>query len=183
MRAGMAELIERWRGLVDDQEATVWDDDQAQAILDAHRVEIVGLALEPLPQRSDGEVIYRLYRVGRENLEEASSGSTAWRLYDAQGSALGTADYKADYQTGLVTFTADQRGSARYVDARCYDLYAAAADGWRQRAAREAKRFRFMADGATFERQQFYEHCVRMAELFDARAGIQVATFWRSDLC
>jgi hypothetical protein len=55
--------------------------------------------------------------------------------------------------------------------AGAWDLYAAAAAGWRRKAGVVSDRFKFAADGATYERQQMFEHFLTMAGWYAARAG------------
>lgn len=167
-RSGMANLILRWRRMVADASLGIWTDDQAQSILDMHRVQLWQVSLDIQAQLSaSGEVIYTLYQAPRGNLEEQASGTAAWRLFDSLGATIGTASYSADYINGLLTFTADQHGSARYIDARAYDLNAAAADAWRERAALQASQYNFATDGQSFSRAQFFDHCEKMAEHYD----------------
>lgn len=68
---------------------------------------------------------------------------------------------------------ADGSGSAGY------DLYAAAADVWEQKAAKLAQDYDFAADGADFKRSQAHAQALRMARLFrsqrSARSIFQTA--------
>ena len=50
-----------------------------------------------------------------------------------------------------------------------YDLNAAAAEGWRWKAARAAERFSFSADGASYNRDQIYQHCMEQAKRYSSR--------------
>ena len=50
-----------------------------------------------------------------------------------------------------------------------FDLYAAAADLWEQKAAVLAQDYDFAADGADYQRSQAHEHALNMARLFRAR--------------
>jgi hypothetical protein len=50
-----------------------------------------------------------------------------------------------------------------------YDLNRAAAEGWRLKAAMAAGQYSVTADGATFQRNQVFEHCERMAGHYAAR--------------
>lgn len=51
-----------------------------------------------------------------------------------------------------------------------FDINAAAAEGWRRKAALVADRFAFSADGATYNRDQMYKHCMEQARRYSARA-------------
>lgn len=180
-RAGMSNLISRWRRMVDDAGTAVWSDDQAQELLDDNRVTVYSESLGSLAQ-DIGSTVYLVYHSRYGNQEELASGTNVWRLFDASGSTIGTANYSVDYQRGIVTFTADQQGSARYLDARSYDLAGAAADAWRQRAALQADGYDFSADGATFNRSQWFKHCQQMAEVYDRQRVSTVSIMTRSDL-
>ena len=170
-RTGMTTLISRWRRLVDDAGTAVWTDDNAQQMLDGFRVDVWSEVLTYIPQYVNATTVYKLYASKYNNLEAVASGTTVFRVFDANGLLQGTADWSADYQRGLVTFTTDQAGSARYLDARAYNLNAAAAQGWRERAALTSGYYAFETDGQVFNREQYFEHRQEMAVHFDALAG------------
>jgi hypothetical protein len=46
-----------------------------------------------------------------------------------------------------------------------YDLHAAAADVWDEKAADAAKRFTFSADGASYNRNEVYRACVEQGQM------------------
>lgn len=50
-----------------------------------------------------------------------------------------------------------------------FDLYAAAAEGWRWKAAKAAERFSFSADGASYNRDQIYAHCLAQVKSYSSR--------------
>lgn len=186
-RTGMATLITRWRDLVADSGTAVWTDDEAQTILDSYRVDLYRRELVPVPANIGGTTQYLTHRVGYGDLETVASGTAYWQVWDANGSAIGTASYSADYQLGIVTFTADTKGSARYLDARSFDLNGAAAHGWRELAASKASLYKFSADGASYDRNQWFDHCMIMAAHYDRMAttgiaAMSVTMMGRSDL-
>lgn len=180
-RAGMANLLTRWRRMVADSAGSVWSDAEALTLLDGYRTDVWQGQLEAAPQYDGGSLVYRVHLTGWENLEESASGTAAFRLYDANGSAI-SSGWSADYQRGIFSFAADQRGSARYVDARSYDLNMAAADGWRELMASKAGLYKFTADGATYERNQWFEHCRTMAAYYDGLSKPVMTSMVRSDL-
>ena len=55
-----------------------------------------------------------------------------------------------------------------------YDLYAAAAEGWRWKAGKVSNAFDFSTDQQSFDRSQMYDHCMKQAAFYDARAGTSV---------
>ena len=181
-RTGMATLITRWRRMVSDAGTAVWTDDQALTLLDTYRADIWAGQLWPVPQQVSGTTVYQTYACNWENLEDASGGTPVFRMHDANGSAIGTSSFTADYQRGIFTFTADQKGSVRYIDAKAYDLNAAAADGWRELMGAKASFYKFTADGATYERQQWFEHCQAMARYYDNLTKPTYTTLVRTDL-
>lgn len=180
-RAGMSDLITRWRRMVDDQGTAVWSADEAQELLDTFRVDVYAHELTPAPQVVSGTTLYKVHLAAFENLETAASGTAGFRLYDANGSAI-SSGFTADYLRGVFTFAADQRGSVRYIDARSYDLHAAAAAGWREWMASKASLYRFSADGASYDRQQWFAHCAQMADYYDRLSKPSVTTLVRGDV-
>lgn len=184
VRTGMANLISRWRRMVDDAGTAVWTDEQAQQILDVNREDFWWDSMTPVPEQSGGSTVYTVYLLRRQNLEELSSGSAYWRVFDGAGTTIGTAGYAVDYLTGIITFTADQMGSARFLTGRAFDLYGAAADAWRERAASKASAYNFQADGGRFDRAQWFEHCLKMAEYYGnlVHGGMTVSVLDRSDV-
>lgn len=169
-RAGMTNLITRWRRLVNDTAGSVWTDAEAEEILDGYRVDLYRHLLTPQPLALSGTTQYKIHLVGYGDLEEAASGTAAFFVWDATGSAIGTTNYSTDYQRGIITFTADQLGSARYLDARAFDLHGAAAQGWRELASAKAELYSFQADGAQYDRQQWFDHCMQMSEYYEQRS-------------
>ena len=181
-RAGMANILTRWRRMVNDSAGSVWTDAEALTLLDSYRADIYQGELMPSPQYVSGTTVYKVHLSPWENLEESSSGTAAFRLYDANGSAI-SSGWSADYQRGIFTFTADQKGSVRYVDARSYELNAAAADGWRELMGAKASLYKFTADGATYDRNQWFDHCKDLARYYDSLSKPTYTTLERTDLC
>lgn len=181
-RSGMVNLIITWRRMVDDTSSAVWTDDSAQEILDRNRLDFWKEELVPSPALENGETVYKKYLSGYENLEEATSGTAAWRIYDADGETIGTANYSVDYVRGIITFSADQEGSARYLDGRSYDLAGAAADAWRERAANVHSYYDFQAGENRLSRAQWFEHCMRIAQFYDRHRRPMMVLFRRNDL-
>ena len=183
IRGGMIDLVTQFRLLVNDSAATSFTDDRVQQILDRHRS---GFYREPLvvtaQQIGAGTVAYYVYQSSRRYLEGTASGTVYFRLYDSLGSVIASG-YALDADAGMVTFTADQAGSARYLDGRAFDLYAAAADGWREKAAAQASGYDFRVEGRQYSRSQWFKHCMEMAAHFDSMGGFAQATIERGDMC
>lgn len=183
VRSGMTNLISRWRSMVNDGSADAFDDERAQQILDGHRYDFYQEPLSVHPvQVAAGSVQYRVYTSEYRNLEGTASGTDAFRLYDSLGSAVtGTVTY--DLLLGRFTFTSDQRGSARYLDARSFDLNGAAADAWRERAGQVSGNYDFRVEGRQFTRSQWFAHCMGMAAHYDSMAAVKQVEIVRGDMC
>jgi hypothetical protein len=68
------------------------------------------------------------------------------------------------------------------VDARSYYLNLAAADGWRELMASKAGLYKFTADGATYERNQWFDHCREMARYYDGLSKPSFSLMTRGDV-
>ena len=156
-RSTMAALITRVRGLVGDPagDTAVFTDAQVQDVLDRHRIDVVH---EPLAPDEDwtgsGVTQWKVYRSRWRHFEATDGGSAIFVVEDGIGDNRGTATWTADYQRGMVTFAADQGGTALYLSGRSYDPHGAAAElleGW---AAKVAVDYDFQADGQRFDRSQ-----------------------------
>lgn len=174
-RAGMTNLIARWRRMVSDTGTVAFTDDRAQEILDGERLDFYQEPLTVTPQQvASGSVGYHVYTAPFRNLEGTASGTVAFRLYDSLGTVI-TSGYTLDEQNGRFVFTASQAGSARYLDGRSYDIYGAAADGWRERAGMQAEGYDFRVEGRQYSRSQWFKHCLEMAEYYEGLRNNQGA--------
>lgn len=181
IRAGMANLIARLRRMANDVPAAAWTDDELEEILDSHMEELFGTHLAPVSRYVNGTITYKTFLCAYSDLEEVFSGDDYWRMYDSAGSTIGTAGYTVNYQTGRITFTADQAGSARYLDARCYDLNGAAAQAWRERMGMQSDKYSFGADGASYSRSDWFKHCETMAAKYEQKSWAQIVNWDRND--
>ena len=181
-RTGMANLILRWRRMVDDTGTAVWSADQAQQILDSHRYDIWGEVLTPVPIHENNDTVWYTYNASRGNLEETTGGTAIFRVYNSGGTAIGTATYTPDYERGAVVFAADQDGTAYKLDARSYDLAAAAVDGWLERMGKVSGWYTFRSEGKGFDRSDYFKHCKAMAEFYRAESPMTISFMTRSDL-
>ena len=181
-RSGMVDIITEIRRLVNDSGSATWTDDQIQTVADMCRLDIMSEELTPVPVMTHGgSAIYMRYISEYDHFEQASSGTERWKVFDYVGATIGTTDYTVDYANGIVTFNVSQRGSARYLRARSYDVYCAASWLWRERAGMKAENYDFSADGARFNRAQWYQHCMEMADRYAALQRPTVAEIMRTD--
>jgi hypothetical protein len=177
----MSNLITTWRRMVADSGTAVWSNDDAQELLDEYRRDLWSVELMAVPQPSAGSTVYQRYLAGYSHLEGTASGTAAFRLFDSNGTVISDG-FTLDARIGQVAFTANQAGSVRYADVRTYDLNAAAAAAWREAMASKASLYKFSADGASYNREQWFEHCGTMAAYYDGLSGPSVSRMLRSDL-
>lgn len=178
MRTGMSELVSTLRGMTNAGTAdysiagvSYWSDEEMERALDRHRVNVFREELYPREGYvAGGSIEYTEYLSRFGNLEQ---GTAALYIQDSVGSAIGTADYSVDYALGVVTFTADQAGSARYLQARSYNLNAAAADVWRMKAGHAASKFDFSTDGHTINRSQMQKMAMDMVRFYEEQGGAE----------
>ena len=72
----------------------------------------------------------------------------------------------------LATHRIADRYGSRPIDSSwepTYDFNAAAAEGWRWKAAKVSDRFSFSSDAGSFSRDQVYAHCLQMASHYSSR--------------
>lgn len=176
-RAGMSTIITQWRNLVNDSGTVAWTDDEAQVLLDRYRSQLRFTPLREFPQSVSGTVTYLDYEVPKTDLESFP----AFELVDRNGNTIGTADYTLNEQTGAVRFDNNQFGSARFANGYSYDLNAAAAAGWREAAGAKVNYFNFSADGSSFNRSEWFTHCLEMEKFYNRSRKPRTITMVRSD--
>lgn len=187
-RTGMATIILELRGLTDAGTAdftvgtvSYWSDDHLQTILDRRVILHEETMLQPFPRydSTGGTLQYFEYRAPIGNIE--SGTAPVYKLTNGAGSTVGTANYSVDYTQGIFTFTADQAGSSYYLTGRSYDLNLAAADVYRQKAAKAAAYFNFSTDNHRIDRGNLQKQFIAMADYYESIAGIQVIAMDRGD--
>lgn len=163
----MTELITRLRRLL-NSDPLFADDEELQQLLDDHALR-VDAPLVP------DEPFYRAHQCPYQWFE---AGAT---VYWGGGTVLteGT-DYLIDLQRGIVT-TQQPSYLALRIRGVCYDLNAAAADGWEQIAGRESPKFDFKSSTKSFTRSQAYDHAVSQAARYRSKAWAIDHAVERSD--
>lgn len=182
-RTTMTTLITQLRGMTEAGTAdytvagsSYWTDDQLQLELDRQRQIVVQYQLSPDVRYSTGGTIeYKIYR----------SNMPYWELSPVIAPSTnipaGTADYSFDSNTGDVTFTADQAGTAYYITGAVYNLPRAAASIWRQKAAHYALAYDVSTGNHSLSRSQMSKHAREQAVLYDSMGGLGVGIMERSD--
>lgn len=192
-RTTLAPLLSTLRGYTDagtadysqtGGTAVFWDDDQLQAVLDRHRMDVRRIELSPhYTVGAGGTAIYQDYYSGYENFEATTGGTAIFVVEDGTGADAGTALWSADYARGVVTFAANTLGTAYYLTGRSYDLYGAAADVWRTKAGQAAAIYDISTDNHSLSRSQIMEHAMEMCQYYTGLAGPQVTTLLSDDYC
>lgn len=190
----MADLITRVRGLasVGTADYTIsgvayWTDDQIQTVLDRCRLDFVDDQLQWRREYdSGGTARYYTHQAQYSDLEATNGGTAVLYIRDSAGARAGTTAWTADYNAGRFTFTTDTAGTVYYLTGRSYDVYAAAGDIWRQKAAQVADRFDFTADGSSFKVSQlvtqYEKQAARCESMASFAGGMRTSTFYRDDV-
>lgn len=184
-RTTMSSLISTLRGMTNAGTAdfvvgssTFWSDDQLQTILDRYVTVIRDETLSPAYEISTGgTVIYKDYQSKSRYFENTNGGTAQFVIRDpASGTVQGTADWSANYETGLVSFTNDTQGKLYSLSGRSYDVYAAAAEVWYQKASHAAEMIDFSTAGHSVKRSNVYAASMAMAKRYEGMATKQVST-------
>lgn len=160
-RASMAWLIARMRLLIGDTDNTFSDDD-LQAFLDNHAVDVYYEPLTPEPTIAPGGATTHLTWRSAYGWWEANE-----TLVDAQYNAL--TPTVADRQRGRWTFGATQQ--AVYLRGARYDIYLAAHDAVIAWIAKLKLSYDFSADGGDYKRSQMIATLERLALSLRQQSG------------
>jgi len=175
----MGNLILRLRRMADDAGTAVWDNDMLQTVLDEHKLHVWHEPLEM--ERADTSAStyeYKRFHSRWGDLEEDTSGTAYFQVQDSAGAQRGTATYTADYVRGMLMMAADQEGTALYLTGWSYDLNGAAADLWRERAAKTSSYYDVWMGEHRLSRNQWTKQCLEMAHEFERKARAETARQW-----
>ena len=183
-RGGMYDLIWRVRQMTDTAGTAgtaVWTDDEMQSVMDDHKYRV---AREQLAREKTllTSTTYE-HKIFHSRYQDYEQGTAYFKIEDSAGSArTWTTDYTADFQRGKVTTVADQGGTSLYLTGWSYDLNGAAADLWRMRAGQVSSYYSVRMDGHDLSRSQWFDHCEKMARMYDSRARAITVRPWRDGL-
>lgn len=188
-RDGMANLILRLRAMCNVGTAdysiagtTYWIGDQLEDRLDHHRTEHRNIVLTATPYPTNGSFTYTEYRlpVDIRDVEEADSGY--WRVFSTLGvDQTVNEDYTVNYESGIITFTADTGGDNFLLDATMFDLYRAAAEVWDDKSGHYGLMVDWSSDNHSIKASQKREQAEKMADYFRKLAGPKVSRLVRLD--
>lgn len=167
-----------------------FSDDQLQTLLDRTQLVSRLVPLRPIPVRNGSLTQWFDYLIPEELgiWYEETTTSGAFVVKDFTGTALTVGvDYTVNYQSRIITFATSTGGQSYLLDAKTYDLYAAAAACWRQKAGFESQRVDWSSDNHNIKASQRRDYCIKMAEYYEQKSGISgdggitVGRFQRTD--
>lgn len=141
-----------------------WTDTQLQAVLDQRRFYHHGDELDFQPQPTvggGGASEYKRAQINAPGLVEPGTVTGSTLMTTGGGTPGGTVTVTTD---GVVTFTADQGGTAYGFYGYTYDVYAAAADVLEQWAAVVKLQYDFTTDDQSFKRSQKQQQMLELAD-------------------
>ena len=187
-RSTMAAIILRLRGMTQAGTAdytvagvSYWTDDHLQDVLDRYRVDVMREQIDPLDSYDSGNIVYKDYYSVYDCYESTDGGTAIFELEDGLGNTIGTVNYTPDYQRGYISFVVDTDGATYYLSGRSYDINAAAADVWRQKAAQYALSVDFSTDNHSIRRGAIVKQCMEMSALYERQQRPKTVTLLRSD--
>lgn len=173
-RTTMATLITALRGFTNAGTAdftiagtAYWSDEQLQTILDRFCTRFIDAELVAHPQQNSENVTeWKEYSTYFDWLETTSEGTSRFIVTDGLGGVISADDYTVNYEVGIITFTEDQAGLGRYLTGFSYDIYAAAAEVWEQKAAQYATMIDFSTDNHSVKRSHIVAQCEKMIDKY-----------------
>lgn len=165
-RPGMTTLIQRLRSLTDAAEGqtevngvSYWTDDQLQDILDLYRRDVLDVALEPVSLYEAGTLVTKRFYLPNMVGRFIEDDPTVLQVVDTLGNEV--SGYTADFAGRLFLFESDQRANPNlFVRCRTFDIEAAAAHVWLEKAGHRASLIDWRAGGQTLSEDQEYQHCM-----------------------
>lgn len=187
-RASMADLITNLRsltaaGMTDYSVAgnPYWTDAQLQTVLDRHGRIVRHEELTSIAYTGVGTVAWFDYQSAKRFYEATDGGTARFVVQDETGATVGTAAWTADYPRGLITFGTSTLGASRFLTGYSYDLNAAAADVWAQKASHYVSAYDVSTDNHSLKRSQIIQNCLLMSKEYARDAAVSSVTMERSD--
>ena len=170
VRTGLQYIVDKIDTYIPSEASSFISDDEKQEILDRNKTRVYYNALTSEPTYVNNDYVYLYYRSSFDYLEQDTSGTAYFRMYNSGGTAIGTADYSADYATGEFTFNSDTNNLPYYIDAYTYDLYAAMVEVWEVILANTSAMYDVQIEGRKYSRSQWFEHCNSMINLYKKKS-------------
>lgn len=188
-RAGMVDLLLEVRRMTDTSETDTlingvqyWTDDQLQDILDQHRAEVIDEPLLLVGYRESGITVYKKYFIPNtvgKYVETVASGADVFSIVDTLGDPAPS--YTVDLNAQIVTFDATTGGQSYYLRCRRYDVRAAAAQVWLDKASHRFALIKWKAGAHTLDEDLEYQHCLEMHQKYSAFRGVGTTRLSRID--
>jgi len=173
----MAWLVDQLRGMtnagVEDYTVgadTYWSNSHLQNVLDRYAVFVRDEPLVSAQVMETGGAASYDYQSRYKFFEASDGGTLRFTLKDGTGALVSSSNWTADYNNGRVTFSTDQAGAVYYLTGTSFDVYAAAADVWYQKAAQAADKIDFSTDGHNIKRSHLVDTAIKMAQRFEGMA-------------
>jgi len=181
LRDGMGTMVMRLRRMTQAGTAdytlagtSYWSDAQLQDVLDRHVLVLNFAQMTARPEWNNGTLEWHDYYTPRKlgNLEESGSGTQYFSIEDSAGNEASIADFEiSDYAGGWFRRTADTLGTQYQIKARSYNLHAAAAEVWEDKAANAWEMVDVRSDGEGLSLSQMQKHAMDQAKYHRQQAG------------
>lgn len=148
-----------------------WTDAQLHGVLDRYKREVYQRELKPISENIAGVLSTTRYKIGNTDIE--STGSMV--LYDNAYNVI-TTGFTVDYAQGLIIFNANTNGLTYFASYRTYDLNAAAADIWYQKAAHASELVDHETDNHKIKRSHVSTAMLKMAQKYEAMASVSISS-------
>lgn len=189
-RQGMYPLVEWLRDscMISVEDYTIlgaqyWTDDTIAKILQRNMRFAKRVWATPIPTVIGGTTYYYEYQLPYKNFESYESGTPYFRLSDAEGDTIGTADYTLDSTNGIIYFSEDTAGSARYADLTLYNLGKTASSIWRLKAAHISEHsYDVKLGDHNLSRNQRVQLYMEMANYYERSGGFTSVPVVRTDI-
>lgn len=159
-----------------------WTDDQLQERLDRTRSTVKRVAVYPQADYINGAYSYTEYPLPAELqwIEEQATGS-GWALRDSSGADAPS--YTVNYEARIITFAADTANAVYYLDCRTYDLYAAAAAIWEEKAGIYEDLVNWSTDNHRVDASTQRDYCMQQAAQYRrrGRSAVGFSRLFRTD--
>lgn len=194
VRDGMLALIDNLRKMslasIDNTDTdNYFTNEELQSILDRTSRYHVRTVLAPIREVLPGNTaVYTRYQWSADIGEWIEHPlpdfiDNTFKLQDSTGSQIfyGTAEneFTVEPSRRTVVFGSNREGKIFYLSVYSYDLNAAAAEVWLQKAGRRQDYVNWKTDNHTIAEDTEYQHCMEQYRLYSSRAKSKKSGRWR----
>jgi hypothetical protein len=170
LRTGMTELVAEVRRKTDttDDDVTIggvtyWTDDQLQAIIDQHGMDMLDLRLLPYPLAVDNVTTWTKYYIPSQY---GLWWESDFQVVTSTGALVPSTDYTYSRYKNLVEFDTDTAGVMYFLRGTVYDLNLAIAQVWQEKADMRTRLVDWRAGQHAVKEDQEYQHCVERVKFY-----------------